>query len=259
MHKRVISERLRLSYREGVTPNGHIFENHTHPSFELIAVLSGSVNIALENVRYSLSAGEIAIIPPLAYHSVFCDRNSDYERITVLFDKSFIPREIEAEFADKTALTPISRHSSQFAVLSSMREAMLEKKAEQFEPLLASLITELVYTYTFKASDVPEGSAHPVVRSVITYVDSHIGEKILLDDLAASAFVSKSTISHIFLSEMKISVKQYVLQKKLSYAARLIAEGKRATEAARLVGYENYPNFYKAYKNVFGHSPKKGE
>ena len=56
---------------------------------------------------------------------------------------------------------------------------------------------------------------------------------------------------------MKISIKQYILQKKLSYAANLIECGIRATEAAERIGYENYANFYKMYVKVFGTPPKR--
>ena len=40
---------------------------------------------------------------------------------------------------------------------------------------------------------------------------------------------------------------------------KLISEGKQATEAARLVGYDNYANFYKLYKKLFGASPTQRE
>jgi AraC-like DNA-binding protein len=55
---------------------------------------------------------------------------------------------------------------------------------------------------------------------------------------------------------MKISVKQYIIQKKLSYAARLIGEGASTASAASAIGYENYANFYKVYKKTFGSSPR---
>ena len=55
---------------------------------------------------------------------------------------------------------------------------------------------------------------------------------------------------------MKISVKQYVINKKLAYAVSLMREGVSATDAAAAIGYDNYSNFYKTYKNVFGTSPR---
>mgnify|MGYP003307143845 CR=1 FL=1 len=47
---------------------------------------------------------------------------------------------------------------------------------------------------------------------------------------------------------MKISPKQYILQKKLALASKLIDEGVPRTVAAMQVGYENYSNFYRMYQ-----------
>lgn len=53
---------------------------------------------------------------------------------------------------------------------------------------------------------------------------------------------------------MNISVKQYILQKKLTYAARLMQDGMTAAGAAKAVGYENYADFYRMYRKFFGFS-----
>ena len=54
---------------------------------------------------------------------------------------------------------------------------------------------------------------------------------------------------------MKISFKQYVLQKKMAYATRLMLNGVSAGEAAKTIGYENYSNFYSVYKKIVGVPP----
>ena len=63
------------------------------------------------------------------------------------------------------------------------------------------------------------------------------------------------SLCHLFKSKMKISIKQYVLQKKISYATALIQQGVPTGEAAKRIGYLNYANFYTAYKNLTGKSP----
>ena len=73
-------------------------------------------------------------------------------------------------------------------------------------------------------------------------------EKILLDDLARHTARSKSSFCHLFEEKMKISPKQYILQKKLALAGKLIDEGVPRTAAAMQVGYENYSNFYRLCK-----------
>ncbi len=259
MHIRFTSESFTLSYREGVIETEHIFENHSHPSYELIAIFDGEISIVIGNSRYELRRGELAIIPPLSYHSVFVHGNVAYKRATVLFGTDFIPREIEADFREKIIKFPTAKNEELAAPMVALSEAILTAPIERNAPLIGALITQLFYICTYKESAAQAERSHPTVRAITEYIDLHIEEKISLDGIAQALFVSKSTVCHLFRDEMKIPVKQYILQKKLSYAAKLIAEGERATEVSRLIGYDNYANFYRLYKKLFGTSPTSAE
>ena len=258
MHIKFVGKRFGLSYREGIIETEHIFERHSHPSYELIAIFGGQISIVIGDTRYELSEGEIAIIPPLVYHSVFVHGNVSYKRATVLFGGAIVPPPIEADFIAKISRAPTAKNAALPAPLSAMQEAIFEERGEVNEPLIEALLTQLLYIATYKSGYAEREYSHPTVKAAVEYIDTHISERITLDGIADALFVSKSTVSHLFCREMKISPKQYVLQKKLSYAARLISEGVAATEAARRVGYDNYANFYKLHKKLFGTAPTEG-
>ena len=249
------NEKIECSLREGVRDGEHIFENHCHPQYELIAVFEGSVTVVIEGGRLELGCGEIAIIPPFYYHSIYTDGKGEYKRLTALFSDSFIPREISADFKKRATIRFTSANSALLAALDGLRYAFSETDTEKYGALIESYLIEALYIHTYKASEREEAKTHPRVKKITEYIDTHIGEKISLDDIAASLFISKSTLCHVFSSEMKISVKQYILQKKISAAAKLIADGMSASLASERVGYENYANFYKMYKKIFGESP----
>lgn len=257
-HVTLEEDRLRISYREGFIEDEQIFENHCHARYELIAVFEGAVDIVVEHRRYNLKAGEIAFIPPLCYHSVFGGGDIVYKRATVLFDKEVIPCEIFDDFLLKTARQPISAHDSLLPTLATLKEIFSDDNGNisKFFPLAISLITEIMYTHTYKTTEEKREISHPTVKAITEYIDAHIGEKILTDDVAGALFLSRSTVSHIFKEEMKISLKQYILQKKLGFSAGLIESGASALEASEAIGYDNYANFYKMYKKVMGVSPK---
>ena len=61
---------------------------------------------------------------------------------------------------------------------------------------------------------------------------------------------------HLFEERMKISPKQYILQKKLALANKLIEDGVPPTLAAVRIGYDNYSNFYRMYRKRYGNCPK---
>ena len=255
-HITMQNDNIRVSYREGTLDGERIFENHCHARYEMIAVFEGQMSIVVDGERYTLGAGEIIMIPPLLYHSVFTVGDITYKRATLLFDGELIPGEIRDDFVSKIKSHPVSRENAQKGLMSSLEEVFCRKDIERYLPLVSSLLTEAMYIHAYKAGESERVKINSSVKAIIDYVDAHITEKILLDDIAASLFLSKSTVCHLFVSEMKISPKQYILQKKLAYAAKLINSGTSALDASRAVGYENYANFYTAFKKVFGKSPR---
>jgi AraC-like DNA-binding protein len=93
------------------------------------------------------------------------------------------------------------------------------------------------------------------LQEILLYIDGHIGNKITLEDIAAHASLSVSSVCHIFTDKMKISPRRYIIQKKMALATKLIRSGVPATLAAAQVGYEDYSGFYKIYKKQTGNAP----
>ena len=256
-HKTLENENMRISYREGFVENQKIFENHCHARYEMISVFEGSVGIVVDNKRYTLKEGELAIIPPLVYHSVFAKDTLMYKRATILFDEKLIPTEIKDDFAEKTKYQSVSIHESFCHLFERLKDVFADEENKKFLPLVSSILIEALYIHTYKDTSGKRDKSHPVVNRAAEYINNHLADKITLDDVAASLFLSKSTVSHVFRDELKISVKQYILQKKIAYAASLICDGVSAGEAAEIIGYDNYANFYKMYKKIIGTTPKE--
>jgi len=54
---------------------------------------------------------------------------------------------------------------------------------------------------------------------------------------------------------MGISIKQYIISKKLAKANWLMQNGISSTQAALQIGYENYSSFYRIYRKFYNSSP----
>lgn len=249
------TKHLQCTYRESFSQTDNIFENHCHLLFEMIGVFEGSVSVQIEGTKYTVMPYEAAFIPPLTYHSISANEGAVYKRITFLFDQSFIPEEIQADFMQKAQTYPVVRQDSLKPVLTQILQTFQEEEGVKYAPLLESLLVQIFYIHTYK--DIPHTAqqVNPTLQGITEYIHRHICEKISLDDIAGALFLSKSTVCHLFKEQMNISVKQYILQKKMTYAAKLIQSGMQVSEAAHCVGYDNYTNFYKIYCKVFQTTP----
>lgn len=242
-----------FEYTESNISSTVLWENHCHARFELIAVLEGDITVTLEGREYRLTEGQTTIIPPLSYHAITSNKEGAYRRITVLFELAAIPSVLRARFL---------KGNESIAISSSLEAGELKKICEKedpsfYAPLADSLMIRLLYDNAEAREAHSTTGTDPFVQKAILYIDEHLREKISLDDLARHMSRSKSSFCHLFEEKMKISPKQYILQKKLAIADKLIGEGAAPSAAAMQVGYDNYSNFYRIYKRHFGVGPTK--
>ena len=227
-----------------------LWENHCHAQYEMIAVADGDITVMLEGQKYRLQKNQIIIIPPLFYHSVTANGEGSYRRITALFGFDAIPSALQDEFTNQGRNTAIDASR-----IETIKEICQKEDASFYAPLLQSLMVETFYDALQMPQDPTKIESDAFLQKAFGYIDQHLHEKILLDDLARYTSRSKSSFCHLFEAKMNISPKQYILQKKLALANKLIAEGTPPTVAAILVGYENYSNFYRLYRKTFEKSP----
>lgn len=249
------NEKYTCTYYEDNIKSSVIYDSHCHITYEILIVISGNITAVVENQKYELSANDLLIIPPLKYHNIYSENNMIYKRLTILFKDSFIPKEISQKFIENTSVNHAFSHNSLMFLTDSLIHTLKHHNTDEFVPLMDSIIIQIFYTLIGKRTSIKSGENNEQLQSIIKYIDDNIKKNITLDDISRAMFLSKSLICHFFKAEMKISVKQYILQKKMNLAAQELKNGNPATKIAEELGFKNYSNFYKVFKNIFGVSP----
>ena len=249
---RLKSEGYALTYTESVVDHPVLWESHCHAQFEMIAVADGDITVMMEGEGYRLQKNRVLIIPPLFYHSVMANGEGRYCRLTALFGLDVIPKVLQESFIKQGRATVIPASH-----LQTIKGICQGEDASFYAPLVKSLMVELFYDAYGSPPALEKNETDAFLKQTFQYIDQHLHEKILLDDLAAHTSRSKSSFCHLFEAKMHISPKQYILQKKLACASKLIDEGVPHTLAAMQVGYENYSNFYRLYRKHQKNSSKE--
>lgn len=241
----------RFAYAQSIEQPLVLWESHCHARFEMIAVLEGDISIVLEGKNYRLTNDQAMIIPPLYYHTITANKQGDYRRVTVLFEASSIPEVLQSQFEmqKEAVVFPLT-------CIDELREICL-KQDGWLAPLAEAIMVRSFYACLEAKGDSAVMETDAFLRKATAYMEAHLCEKISLDDLAAVTACSKSSFCHVFREKMKISPKQYILQKKLAFAHKLIREGTPPTVAAFRIGYENYSDFYRQYRKRYGVSPAR--
>lgn len=259
MQKKLKTGHAEFTYCDAAMESGRIIDANCRLSFWLIAVYEGEVQVIVEGKRAALRPYRTAIVPPQRYHSVFPVKSGNCRYATVLFDRDFIPEPIRDEVIAAIGQDVFYVHPFSKPLFDSLAEVLQMPDSDRYGPLAESILIQIFYQRIMYGSVDSLGEPDPMILGISEYVDRHIHDRIVLDDLARHLYLSKSTLCHVFQRKMNISVKQYVLQKKIVYAADLIRNKTQAKDAAKSIGYDNYANFYKIYKKFFSEAPARRE
>jgi AraC family transcriptional regulator len=94
------------------------------------------------------------------------------------------------------------------------------------------------------------------VDKALWYIESHLREEITLDEIARNAGVSRFHLTKAFGFSTGYSVMRYVRGRRLSQAARALANGNGNIMGLALdIGYRSHEAFSRAFREQFGLSP----
>jgi AraC-like DNA-binding protein len=93
------------------------------------------------------------------------------------------------------------------------------------------------------------------VSKAVEHIHNNLDQPVSVEELAEIVHMSRSAFFDKFKDVMHTSPLQYAKSVKLHQAQVLIQQGKKANEAAFLVGYNSTAQFSREYKRHFGFAP----
>lgn len=132
--------------------------------------------------------------------------------------------------------------------------------------LIDSLQTALSVHLLKNYSNIPNNKTHLAkatgaldkkrLHRVEDYIVSHIDRNISLEDLAREACLSPFHFARAFKATMGVAPHQYILNRKLELAKKLIANGNMSLmQVALMTGFSNQAHFTRAFKRATGQTP----
>jgi AraC-like DNA-binding protein len=93
------------------------------------------------------------------------------------------------------------------------------------------------------------------ISRAVDHIHTHLDWVVSVDELADMVNMSKSGFRQTFKEAMHMPPLQYAKAIQLNRAQTLTREGKNASEAGYLVGYNIPAQFSREYKRHFGYAP----
>lgn len=254
MYNRVYFSDMQFEHNLSENVDGSAFVNHDHVSYEILYILRGSGVFLIEDSAYEFAPQSLFLIPFGKYHYMKKLPTDTYDRCVVNFSAELVPPVI----APPKALFLAKPSAAVAALLEKFDRYAESFGGEVLHTLYASLLSELLILLSLETTHLPETlQVPPLVARAIAYINDHLDEPIRMETLAGRLYCSPSRLHHAFSETMGTSVVRYARMKKMYRARELLQSGASAQRTAELLGYDDYPTFYKNYRSVFHASPSE--
>ena len=270
--KEKLSQDFSISHSKdlGFKMNHH----HFHDNYEILFVLSGSLQYFVGSKLYGVPEGSILVLNQSELHGGVVPDRVLYDRYVVVFKPEYI-RDLSTPFTP--LLSCFQNRSPDFSHLITLKkedrilaQSLCEKLlsfyqsvqygADVYQKLtLAELLIHLNRLYEGPPCPRPHGkeNAYERVVPVLSYIEAHLSDALFLDDLSHVFHISKQHLCFLFKNATGLSVTEYVIQLRISKARKLLRKNMPVSEVCESVGFRNLSHFIRTFKKSTGMSPKQ--
>ena len=241
------TDELHFKYAKGEPA---LKDREFHNYNEFVFFIGGDSFFVSKNIQQKLVPQSLVIIPKEHFHQFRVDLPETYIRCILGFRETSELVSITREVMDsiKVISSPDSKTVSVFENLMEIVKSDLSD-SEKVLHIRASLVQLMIYLKLNPFDAVSKNvSLSPVVSQALNIIDKKYTEKLTVDEIAKSLYISPSTLSHKFTDELSISVYQYITKKRLVSVYERIKQGESLTSAALNSGFSDYSCFYRLYK-----------
>lgn len=259
-------EGLSISLRHSPTPVDKCFYKPV-----IVMFLQGNKKIIFGDYEHNLKENDVLIsgidIPVSSFVSK-ASTDEPYMAIVLELDITIILQllaEIPHEQLNENKAGGLLIQSADAEITHAfLRLIELLDKPQQI-PIFSEQIKREIYYYLLTGINGPYlcslyalGSQNNQVARAVTWLKQNIAQSIKIEDLAKKANMSASTFYRYFKEMTSLSPIQYQKRLRLHEAQRLmLVKNIDATSSAFSVGYENFGQFSREYKRLFGEPPRK--
>lgn len=229
-------------------------------SYLFFVVTEGSGTLHYDGMSYSLSSGSCIF---LDCHKPYSHSSSEnlwtlkwvhfYGPNMAAIYQKYAERGGRPCFSSTHTQTYISKLESIFDIAASSSYIKDMKIYEELTTLL-TLLMEDSWSTDKSQKQNPAGKRN--LQDVKEYIDLHFAEKIMLENLADNFYINKYYLTRIFKEQFGMSINQYILLQRITYAKQLLRFSQHSIEQiGQLCGIADANYFTRAFKKVEGMTP----
>jgi AraC-like DNA-binding protein len=233
----------------------HAFEPHTHGAYGLGVIEDGVERFRYAGAEHLAAPDSIVLMNPDELHTGRAETDAGW-RYRMIYVEPEALAELSGDrgwwFPNALADGDGVRARRLSALLAALWKA---SEPLAFDSLLFRFVEELrPYARMPSAARLEAPSRF---ASVLDYMHAHLGERIVLEDLAAVAGLSPFHFLRRFTARHHVTPQQMLMALRLHAAKRLLAEGEAPAQVAAATGLCDQAHLTRAFARRYGTTPAR--
>jgi len=249
---------FRVKYREAYSTS--VTDFHEHEFFEVNLILSGNVNILLKDKVEAGTGNYVVLTSPGTSHYIRCESDTLYKRLYLMVSRQFVVNyvpeweELVSVFGKKGRIIKINSQEAEAC------ENIIKQIQEEPNRFRQRLLVLYFFSYLLEKIEDCDLDSVAVPRHVVgalSYINEHLSEKIVAENLASQLYVSRTTLLTTFKQYTGVTLNNYILNSRIKKAISELKSGKTEQETAELCGFNDSSAFIKAFRRVYNMTPRQ--
>ena len=220
-------------------------KQHRHDYHQLVLPVDGTLSMTIDGEPGEVSSEQLAVIAAGREHGFAA---SDRNRFVVVD----VPAELAPELARLPTFIPLDSALMDYVSFLHREKQKGEGRASSERQMLLLLIQLLQE----RSGDRLRLDRR--VEAARSHLDQHFHENVSLQKLGAVASLSPRQLTQLFRSQLGMTPRQYLTEKRMQTAWQLLESGQLGVQQiADRVGYASLAAFSDRFRQHFGYSPSQ--
>jgi AraC-like DNA-binding protein len=229
----------------------HEVGRHEHKEHEFFLPLQGEITIEHKGVVTKAGPGRMLYVPPNIDHSFSSAAQGSGERLIWLIDD----RLWKTHSPGKFAVTALASNSLVKELLFFL---LIHQKIDGAKYFVSALVESLIESLTgaqIFSAHIEGKVSDERIKKVVASINEDLAE-ISLTTLAGDCGLSPRNFNRLFMQEVGLTPKDYLILRRIEKARRLLRESRMTvTDVALEVGYNSLSKFIAMFKKIEGVLP----
>lgn len=246
---------------------------HWHDAFECIYVNKGRLDISVGLNHFVIEEGNMILINSDVLHELTSSNSDVCSIISCVFHPFFISNERESIIYHKYIKPIVTNPSFQYYLINHSSFyindflsviSAYDNESFGYEIRLRNLFSNLLVDISNNLPANPKmktlnfNPKESRLRLMSDYIHKNYFRQITLKDIANSAMVSESECLRCFNTVIHITPIRYLVDYRLRVSRHLLIESNLKIESICMdVGFQDFSYFTKAFKKMYGMSPRE--